>query len=693
MEPAPHAPRCTRAERAVVALLLLAHVLLLLDGARRDALTFDESFYIAGGVVAWRTGDLRIAPDIGELPQRLAALPLVLAGIDVPDLPDAIRFAKGWPIGDAIVYDSGLAPETLALLARLPFILLSGLLGWIVHAIARRVFGCESGLLALTLYAFSPAFLAHGRLATADLPITLSMTAFAWLLGRCLERATPSRGLASALALGLAFVAKMSAVLLLPIAAVIALVRLAARAPIPWSLRRAAVATSLRSRLVVMAAIAALHAVLVVAVIWAFHEFREAPANAPGPTMLAHGGWDAVPREGAVARTVTFAREHHVLPEAWLFGFQFTELHSHERHAYAMGRWSMTGWPWFFPLAFLLKTPLATLLLVLMGLVALAMAWRGGLRATIHPLARDGLARWATRPWGADLLVLSPLLALLIVYWAIALRTPLAIGHRHVLPTMPATLILASAAAGLARHGRHGRLLVRGVALVAAIEGIAAHPFDIAYMNPLAGSPERRWTRLVDSSLDWGQDARRVAVFLAADAREHGDAPAWLSWFGASDPAREGTVAHGLPSFHDLRPVKPREMLSRGTYVVSATMLVQVYSNFPGTWAVPYEDAWRRADALARPYLEADEAGRRRLEAQQGDDYWARLLGAHEQLRFARLCAWLRHRPPDAVIGDGAVLAWRLTDAQVEEALHGEPVELVDEPVMRWVGGSPAAAP
>jgi len=59
----------------------------------------------------------------------------------------------------------------------------------------------------------------------------------------------------------------------------------------------------------------------------------------------------------------------------------------------------------------------------------------------------------------------------------------------------------------------------------------------------------------------------------------------------------------------------PREILSRGTYVVSATMLVQVYSNFPGTWAVPYEDAWRRADALARPYLEADEAERRRLLA------------------------------------------------------------------------------
>jgi len=702
MEP-PHAPRHAASERTdvapvvaswrervAVALLLAAHLVLLLDGARRDAFTFDEPLYIMGGVNSWRTGNLNIASDMGQIPERLAALPLVLAGVQVPDMPQALQDADSWPLAHAVAYDSGLAPATVAFLARIPCSLLSVLLGWLVHRLARGLFGSTAALVSLTLFAFSPALLAHGRLATADLPVTLAMTAFAWLASRCLTRATPARVLASATTLGLACVSKMSGVLLLPVAAVIVIVHLAARAPMSWGSGRTNVARSLGARLGVIAALGAVHALVVVAVIWAFHGFREAPTRGPVPMSFPHQGWQGLPRTGVVGRSVAFAHDHQLLPEAWLFGFQYTELHSHERQAHAMGRWSVTSWRWFFPLAFVLKTPLATMLLGLLGLAALPLAWHRGRQATLQPLPREGLAPWARQPWGADLLALAPLLALLVVYWAVALRTPLAIGHRHLLPTLPATFVLAGAAASFP-GARRVRLLVAGLTLAAALEGLTAHPFHIAWMNPLAGAPERRWTRLVDSSLDWGQDARRVAEFLADDAPRRGGRPAYLSWFGTSDPVREGAVAHVLPSFHPLKLIRSRELLAGGTYVISATMLVQVYGNFPGAWAAPYEEIWRHADSLAQPFLEADEGERRRLEAQQGEEYWSRLLDAHEQLRLARLCAWLRHRPADAVIGDGAVLAWRLTDAQVDEALHGPPVELVDEPVMPWAGTAMAA--
>jgi len=50
------------------------------------------------------------------------------------------------------------------------------------------------------------------------------------------------------------------------------------------------------------------------------------------------------------------------------------------------------------------------------------------------------------------------------------------------------------------------------------------------------------------------------------------------------------------------------------------------------------------------------------------------------QLRFARLCAFLRWRQPDADIG-GSILICRLSDADVEQATTGKPAELLPERV------------
>jgi len=50
-----------------------------------------------------------------------------------------------------------------------------------------------------------------------------------------------------------------------------------------------------------------------------------------------------------------------------------------------------------------------------------------------------------------------------------------------------------------------------------------------------------------------------------------------------------------------------------------------------------------------------------------------------EQLRFARLMAYLRHREPDDQVG-WSILIHRLSDAEVQAALDGPPAELVPQP-------------
>ena len=45
---------------------------------------------------------------------------------------------------------------------------------------------------------------------------------------------------------------------------------------------------------------------------------------------------------------------------------------------------------------------------------------------------------------------------------------------------------------------------------------------------------------------------------------------------------------------------------------------------------------------------------------------------AFNQLRFARLCAWLRPRQPDDEVGH-SILIYRLTDGDLRQALTGPP--------------------
>ncbi len=681
-----------RVLRAVpVALVLAVHLVLLLDAARQDSITFDEPAYVAGGLDSLLSGDYRLEPDSGTLPQRVQALPLAIAGVRMPVDEEAYRISDGYAFGRLLFYESGHDTSRLLFLARLPTIALSVVLAWFVFHVATRLMGSGAGWIALIVFAFNPLALAHGHLATSDTAFALAFMASSWLLWWCLHRVTPARLLVSGVVAGAAFLTKMSAVLLIPVGLIFVIVRMASRHPVridPGVARRFARWWPTRDvagvrRLLPLAGIGIAHALMVALMLWAACGFRYQAALTPD-AVLPDGGWETLRVDTLPSRAVDVAREHRLLPEAWLFGLKYHLEHASERRAFAMGKYSMTGWWWYFPASVLLKTPLSALALLLLAAIAFPAAWRRGRRVLVE--ARS--ASPDDPPWSAaarDLVAATPVLVPVVVMAFVASTASLNIGLRHLLPAFPGACVLAGAAWGFVSARPIVRVGVLALALGVVGEGVLAHPLHVAHMNPLAGPERLRWRRLTDSSLDWGQDAGRVRAFLRAEQRG-GERPSYIAWFGSSDPIREGAVAESLPGYPDLTPGTRELPLHGGTYVVSATVLVQTYSNFPGPWAQPYEELWRRAEGLARPYLDADDIGRAVLRERHGDDYWDRLLESHDQLRLARLCSFLRVRRPDTVIGGGAVLVHRLGEADVWNALLGAPVELVAEPVLPWAG-------
>src|SRR5205085_1832925 len=67
---------------------------------------------------------------------------------------------------------------------------------------------------------------------------------------------------------------------------------------------------------------------------------------------------------------VSFARTHHLLPEAYLYGIAYVRKHEIDRPAFLDNQWSIVGFRSFFPLAFLYKTPLPFLFLLALAVYA-----------------------------------------------------------------------------------------------------------------------------------------------------------------------------------------------------------------------------------------------------------------------------------------------------------------------------------
>ena len=436
-------------------------------------------------------------------------------------------------------------------------------LGGVVFLWSRQLFGGAGGLLSLALYVFCPTLLAHSALATSDVCAPLLFAVALGCYWRGLHKVSMATVLASGLAVGLLFVSKMSAVVILPVMFLLLVLRLVWRRPLVVAWRKASnIVTGKNSQAAILLAAIGCQAAIAVGVIWLCYGFRYAifsESVAGQDHMFGHETLQTLTSSGGIGTYVRRAGRWHVLPEAYLHGFAFVLDASKSRVSFLNGEFSTAGFHWYFPLAFLLKTPLPTLLLIAAAVCAPLAAWWGGSRG--GRLRAKAVNRRLTRL----LYRTAPLTIFIAVYWAIALRSNLNIGQRHLLPTYPLLFILCGAASAWFRSPRP---LVRGLPWLAVawlvVASCGTWPHYLAYFNELAGGPKRGYRHLVDSSLDWGQDLPGLARWL--DAHAAANQPVYLSYFGTGDPKLYGVHARELPSVPDWRSQRETGDLEPGIY-------------------------------------------------------------------------------------------------------------------------------
>jgi hypothetical protein len=633
----------------VLALLgALFHALLAVTASSGKSMTSDEIAHLTAGLAYNTRNDYRLQPENGNLPQRLAALPLTLAGQSLPSSSTEIWRTSGvWRLGQTFFYEGGLSTEEFLFLGRGMIALVSAATGLLIFFWSRALFGWRGAFLSLVLFMFCPTFLAHGALATSDVVMTFFFVAAVGAWWRHLEKPGVGGAVLSAVTLGLAFVAKFSAVLIPPMLGLCALV---------WAMG-AASCNGWRLTLLRLGKTTVFHVLVTWVVIWGFYGFRFsafAPSIEEGATF-SHGWGFVLTGLGYPAKVIWHLNNWHILPEAWLYGLTYVLQFAQARGAYLNGDYSVTGWTSFFPIAFLIKTTVPLLLLIMVGLSA---------------------ATWKTLKIGLfssekKLRPFAPLAALFIVYWITSLMSHLNIGHRHILPTYPVIFI---AAGWLGRcldwHRPIVTLLVLSLTSWHIGASLTARPHYLAYFNEIIGGSKNGWRYLADSSLDWGQELPGVKAWL--DTHAQPSEPVYMSYFGTGDPAYHGLRVRRLPFIQVVNIPQPVVSLEPGLYCIGATMLTHVYSNVRGPWTLELEKEFIAVRALESKLVTYTQnpARRTELEREISAAQWNAIAQRYEILRFARLCYFLRVRRSEAQIGYSFYI-YRLTAEEIHAATAG----------------------
>ncbi|MCP4421548.1 MAG: phospholipid carrier-dependent glycosyltransferase [Chloroflexi bacterium] len=475
----------------VVAVLLLVYGLMVSSALHKSA-TVDEQSHLFRGVAYLEEGATHFLLGHPLFASSLAAVPVLTEPSLVLPKDDPAWSNSNWSVaGDLFLWRMNKNPQRILFLGRLPTIWLTLFLLALVYRWGRELAGYGVALFAFFLLAFDPNVLANGRFISGDIPLTLFFTLTIYGYWRWAARdANWWALLVAGVGLGMASVSKFNAGLLLPILGLLGVY-------LAWQWR------SWRSLLALL-----LLGGVGSFVIWTVYGFALRPL--PGGAF-----WDDL---------------------FWELQY-FGKAHG----SYLVGNYSTTGWWYYFPFAFVLKSPLPTLLLLMAAFTALFLR-KFGKNQQISQI--DDFHSAIRNPQSAFTEDILFLLLPAAVYFGVSLTSSLNIGYRYLLPVLPFLWLFTAVSLKNLPNKWHKpiQFAAGATACWLLLQSIFIWPDYIPFFNLLAGGTDKEWQLLSDSNIDWGQDLPALAAWQQETGK-----PVNLSYFGTAHPSAYGIEFEPMP--------------------------------------------------------------------------------------------------------------------------------------------------
>jgi len=482
-------PRFNPAAVSAIAVLLLFMMAVLAGGAaRHESVTVDEVAHLGAGLSYLQKLDLRMNEEHPPLAKVLAALPLVVRGAHADYANPSWSFSSGflrqylgeWVFGHWVL-NRWNDPYSTLLWARTPMLLLTLALGFLLYSYGARLGGPVGGLLCLCTYASMPAFLAFGPLVLTDIAVTFFSLLTVWALAELWRSPARRTVVRFGLALAGALLSKFSAGLLFFFFVAFGL-SLRWRG-VPEQPAEEGELRAWRHRRwwgLIQGTLLAAFIVYAVYFVLSWNQPTDSFA------IIPHSPVSPLVRR-LLMPPWTYSRG--------LMGFAITA----SRPTYILGKGYAHGVWFYFPVLFLLKSPLAFIALLLLALVT-ALVAKSRLTAPWTAIPKNMVFHWRA------------LWVSLLLFTAACMLSRLTISIRHF--SMPLTLLVLLLAplpktlgelerSGL-RTARVGTWLALALALTSVCTALRAYPHYIPFLSSLSlGRPA--YELVNDSNLDWNQ--------------------------------------------------------------------------------------------------------------------------------------------------------------------------------------------
>jgi hypothetical protein len=546
--------RVSRGVRAIcVGALLCLLALQLVHVANKTSASWDEAHHLFDGYTIWQFDDYRLNPEVPPFIKLTAALPLLHMPLTVPPNLGRNNQTEAFLDGKAFVWGNG--GDRVLFPARMMCAGFALGLGLLIYLWAEEMFGFVAGIFALALFCFDPNVLANGAMVTTDVGAAFCFVAAMYSFYRyCRKPGWVRLGLAG-VALGVALSAKYTGIFVVPMLVLVVLLEgvMARDWRVLW--RRV-------GALLVMGLVAWV-------VVWSFYGFRYKAAPVGKELNPPLAKYLAQMHDQRDARLLRAMAKVRVLPEGYIWGLENTKETEWDDPSYFWGKvWRHGNWE-YFPVALLIKSTLALLILVALA----PLAWRWGLGG---------------RGWEMVFLLVP-----VGVYLAISMSSDMDIGARHLLPVWAFFYVLigGTALVLLNRDMRWGYVLA-GLLVWQVATSVRVAPAYMAYGNEAWGGPAKVDRYLGDANTDWGQQLKAVKAYL--DERHITNC--WFAYFpdGSVDPEDYGIHCKRLPTTDLLYwlnvPVTTPPVIS-GTVLISAGDLEGI--EFGDGLLNPYDQFWR----------------------------------------------------------------------------------------------------
>ena len=550
--------------KLIVGILLSFMLIVSAINATNDSLIYDEAAHIPAGYSYLIAHDMRLNPEHPPLLKDLSAIPLLFiqpkfdtnADFWTKDNADASQ----WNAGKNFLFASGNNADQIIFWSRIPIILISLLLGFFIFKWTRELAGITAGVFALTLYSFDPNILGHNHFVTTDIGIAAFIAFAFYYFLRFIKEPTGKNIFLAGLFLGLVQLVKFSSVLAFPIFGLIILIYPLVKLHGHKSHLHCLGEYLIKGFLVFLVSFA------VVYIFYLFNTYQMPQEKLPEIMDHYFKPHDTRPINVYAREALLWMNGKTILmPMAdYLFGVaRVFQRVAGGNITYFLGEISTNGFLSYFPVIFLIKEPLSIIfLIVFSSAISIFAAMK---RAASEPKRITHNFAYYLRTRIAEF----SMLLFIAIYAFTSITGRLNIGLRHLLPIFPFMYILISV--GIFRFAKKTHHMARYVifTILIIILGILTsgtfsnYPYYTSYFNSLAGGSKNGYKFATDSNADWGQDLKRLKIFLETHPEI---SKIKIDYFGMAD------LDYYIPGRYEKwwaskRPIEP------GWYAISALFL------------------------------------------------------------------------------------------------------------------------